>query len=389
MPIIGVILWQAKMIESKKKNRFYTVLFLALFLHLFLFEYAFSPEFDLPTTKADEKDISLSLQIVRSSDDQGNLRGRSPATPPKQKGKNGKGKGGKKKGKGKGEGEGKGKGKGKGKGGSFAEAYNLDKGKWGELLKRLKSNDSIGNKYPEKIDNIAKQGKVNKSYVFRKRSYEDIVVKDVFPTLPHMDQPFEQLVKKAPEELNEFLERNEIIDDYRKWKKGDLDLNRKKVEIVKDRSKINKSPLHFPKQERKLYFDRSLDEPKEEQLNRFTREKMQHDPDEGDLPVALRELFYDNLLRVVYNFSSDHNYFVLDYFQENLNKEDYLKSLCVCVRACVCLCLCLCVRVCVSVCVCEKDVLPVCVCAVCMCVCVCEGCFACVCVWCVCECVCV
>jgi hypothetical protein len=53
---------------------------------------------------------------------------------------------------------------------------------------------------------------------------------------------------------------------------------------------------------------------------------LSYDPDEGDLPIATRELYYDNLQRIAYIFSSDPTYFYLDYFLENLNKEEFLKN---------------------------------------------------------------
>ena len=42
--------------------------------------------------------------------------------------------------------------------------------------------------------------------------------------------------------------------------------------------------------------------------------------------MAIRELYYQNLQRLAYVFSPDPTYFMLDYFQENLNKEDFLKN---------------------------------------------------------------
>jgi len=42
------------------------------------------------------------------------------------------------------------------------------------------------------------------------------------------------------------------------------------------------------------------------------------------LPIATRELYYQNLERLLYSFSNDPTYFYLDYYYENLNKEDFL-----------------------------------------------------------------
>jgi len=66
--------------------------------------------------------------------------------------------------------------------------------------------------------------------------------------------------------------------------------------------------------------------PKEEQLSDFIERYLGYDPDNGDLPLMFRELYYKNLQRLAYTFSSDSSYFSIDYLQENLNKEDYLKN---------------------------------------------------------------
>jgi hypothetical protein len=39
-----------------------------------------------------------------------------------------------------------------------------------------------------------------------------------------------------------------------------------------------------------------------------------------------RDLYYKNLQRLAYTFSPDSTYFSIDYLQENLNKEDYLRE---------------------------------------------------------------
>ena len=220
--------------------------------------------------------------------------------------------------------QGSGKGNGAQKNGSgFQDLYKLDK-KWSDLVDRLEKNTNIASNKKERFDSITNKQNVSESYIYRKRHYEDIIVKDVFPTLENINKPFSELVKEAPDELNRYVKRNQIIEDYRRWNRGELKTTINRVQL-KDNQKEALGPLHFKKEKRKDYFERTVKKSKEEQLDEFIADFMPHDANKGDLPVTLRELFFVNLLRVVYKFSSDPNYFVLDYFEENLNKEDYLK----------------------------------------------------------------
>lgn len=208
----------------------------------------------------------------------------------------------------------------------FAEMMGLDPSTWGDLLDRLSENKELRQTFPDKYDNINMGGNASQSYIYRKRHHEDLIVKEVFPTLDNLDLPFEQIVNKAPGDLMKHQKRNEIIGKYRDWTKGDLFEQRLQTRIVQHGVSDSKAPLHFPKEQREKYFDQVLKKPKEEQFADFAEKFLSYDPDKGDLPVAVRELYYDNLQRIAYKFSTDPSYFYLDYFEENLNKEDFLKN---------------------------------------------------------------
>ncbi|MDH4262960.1 MAG: hypothetical protein OEV78_07950 [Spirochaetia bacterium] len=210
-----------------------------------------------------------------------------------------------------------------------AEQFEKDfkvKGEWRELVKKLSQNSNLRQNFPETFDNINTQSNVKESYIFRKRHYEDLVVKEVFPTLLNLEKPFDQIIREAPKSLDKYNERNEIIKNYRKWSNGEIVENRPNVHIVKNSFKSAHHPLEFPKTSREKYFNSTLRESKESQLYNFINRYFEFDPNKGDLPVAVRELYYDNLQRLVYSFSSDPTYLYIDYFDENLNKEDFLKN---------------------------------------------------------------
>ncbi len=207
----------------------------------------------------------------------------------------------------------------------LAEKPNFGDG-WKDLEERLEKSDNLRSQFLENFDGLLKDSEVKDSYIKRKRDYEDIIVKDVFPTLETIDKPFSEIVKIAPEDLAKHKKRNELIEDYRRWKKGELSENRRKVEIIADETEGEREILNFPKPERKKYLDETLPLPKEEQLSNFIKKFGKYDFDKGDLPQAIRELYYENLQRLAYVFSADQSYFTLDYYQENLNKEDYLKN---------------------------------------------------------------
>lgn len=199
-------------------------------------------------------------------------------------------------------------------------------GEWEGLKERLKKSDDLRSKFAENFDGLLNDSEVKDSYIRRHRDYEDIIVKDVFPTLDTIDKPFNEIVKIAPDSLAKHKKRNELIDEYRKWKSGEIAERTRKVEIITDEADGEREVLNFPEPERKKYLDETLTLSKEQQLSDFIRKFGKYDPDKGDLPKAIRDLYYENLQRLAYVFSADQSYFTLDYYQENLNKEDYLKN---------------------------------------------------------------
>lgn len=226
---------------------------------------------------------------------------------------------------GSGEGEQKGEGEGKGSGSGGEGELDVDQQKWGDLLNRLDDSQSL-KRYKETFDNVLPNSGVSDSYIHRKRHYEDITVKEVFPTLSTIDKPFSEIIEHAAEDLNEHQERNEVIRKYRKWKKGELSEQRLQTRLLRgDRGRDGRDPLTFPSEARDRYFDSTLTLPKEDQLLDFVNRYMDYNPDKGDLPIATRELYYKNLQRIAYTFSSDSTYGFLDYYEENLNKEEFLK----------------------------------------------------------------
>lgn len=57
------------------------------------------------------------------------------------------------------------------------------------------------------------------------------------------------------------------------------------------------------------------------------RDYGKYDPNEGDLPRAIRDLYYENLQRVASTFNhSDPTYLAIDYYHEALNKEEFLRK---------------------------------------------------------------
>lgn len=205
---------------------------------------------------------------------------------------------------------------------------NFDKDKykgshWEELVEKLEETSELRKNFKNSFDNIFRDGSVSDSYIFRKRDYEDIIVKEVFPTIYDIDKPFEEEIKKAPDELSLHKERNRIIDSFRN-KNVDADILEMQLDM--EGRERNKVPLSMPREERMKYLDKTLPKRKEDQLSEFISRYMNYNPNEGDLPVFVRDLYYENLQRLAYNFSSDPTYFTIDYFQENLNKEDFLKN---------------------------------------------------------------
>ncbi len=194
---------------------------------------------------------------------------------------------------------------------------------WGELLNRLEENTGYSQDYEQTFEKIIENTGVSERYIYRDRKHEDIVVKEVFPTIHKIDEPFENILKAAPEQLDSYQDRNEIIEQYRSQRSDEVaDLS---VELIAEhQGDKNLGPLNFPLQERQSFFDRTLAMDKNQQMSEFIRRYFQYDPNEGDLPIATRELYAKNLERLVYTFSSDPTYHYLDFYLENLNKEDFL-----------------------------------------------------------------
>ncbi|MBP9887465.1 MAG: hypothetical protein KBF93_14275 [Leptospiraceae bacterium] len=201
----------------------------------------------------------------------------------------------------------------------------LEKQGWKDLIKRLNDTKGLRKNFKEDFENIIKDGSVSNSYIYRNRVYEDIIVKEVFPTIHSIEKPFQEEIKNSPEELARHEERNEIIKKFRNEIEDDSEAIITKIQKDDDIKK-SKPPLNISQAERKKYFDQTLTLPKEEQLSDFIEKFIAHDPDKGDLPLMFRDLYYQNLQRLAYTFSPDSTYFSIDYLQENLNKEDYLKN---------------------------------------------------------------
>lgn len=221
------------------------------------------------------------------------------------------------------EGEKKNKKKGEGSPAS-AEQKEQFLEKWQELIDNLENAQKIKGASIEEIDDIFDHPDISDSYIYRSRDYEDIMVKDVFPTLNNIDKKFSEVLKKSPAALENYHERNRIIDEFRN--DGEVFIHKGIKARVENPQRDSKAPLEFPRKQRQEYFDKTLALGKEAQMKMFMEKYLGYHPDEGDLPHSLRDLYYENLQRIAYTFSSDETYFYLDYFQENLNKEDFLMN---------------------------------------------------------------
>lgn len=196
------------------------------------------------------------------------------------------------------------------------------KGEWKQLVKNLEKAEQIGTLKRE-FDNIIRGG-VSDKYIYRKRHYQDMVVKDVLPTLNDIDKNFTDQLKKSAKNLEKHNQRNQIIEEFRLGEDGDEYLSIERSEISEETEQL--PPLAMDAKARQEYFDSTLPLAKEEQLGKFMNKFLAYDPDKGDLPMMFRDLYYQNLQRLAYGFSPDPSYFTIDYFEENLNKEDYLKN---------------------------------------------------------------
>jgi hypothetical protein len=198
--------------------------------------------------------------------------------------------------------------------------------KWKDLIQSLESTKDMRKNFLESYDNIVDNGLVSPEYIKRIRHYEDMVVKDVLPTLSTVDKDFKEDVFKSEEVLENHNLRNQIIEEFRSSQEADLMV----LELSQDSKKENHStrypPLKMNEAERDQYLDSILKNSKESQFQEFIETYSNYDKDKGDLPLVFRDLYYKNLQRLAYTFSQDPTYFTADYFEENLNKEDYLRN---------------------------------------------------------------
>ncbi|MDF3818972.1 hypothetical protein P3G55_03615 [Leptospira sp. 96542] len=197
-------------------------------------------------------------------------------------------------------------------------------GKWDDLVKDLESTSSLRKKFRNDFDQVLPSTGVSDSYIRRPRDYEDIIVKDVFPTISGIRDPFKVDIKEAENNLFQHKERNRIIEEFRKGEESSPPIT---MRVFTDDVARPKSPLTMPKDDRQRYLDKTLKQKKEKQLDEFISRFSGYDPNRGDLSLFVRDLYYENLQRLAHNFSADPSYFSIDYFQENLNKEDFLRQM--------------------------------------------------------------
>jgi hypothetical protein len=212
--------------------------------------------------------------------------------------------------------------------GDFAEQFGVPGGKWKEQIDRTEEGEELNDSYGGKDDeNALVNPAVPEEYRKRKRDYRNIIAKDIFPTLNTIDKPFRDEIKDAPQELEKMHERNEIIENYRLWREGKAIPDKKRTRVTLNTPRAGtQGALVFDEKARRQYFDQTLAEPKEQQLDRFLRDFGNYDPNEGDLPRAMRDLYFENLQRVASSFSPDMTYLAIDYYHEALNKEEFLRK---------------------------------------------------------------
>jgi len=208
------------------------------------------------------------------------------------------------------------------KGSSPGSAGQAGEDEWADLMQSLEDNTGFSSDFEKTYDDIISNGSVKDGYIYRDRHHEDIVIKEVFPTVYDIEKPFEDIIEESSLRLDQYKRRNEIIEQYRSQKqeiKTEL-----LVTLLSNETQKNLGPLDFPPESRQKFFDSTLQVSKEKQLSDFIGQYFQYDPDKGDLPITVREFYTNNLERLVYTFSGDRNYFYLDFYLENLNKEDFL-----------------------------------------------------------------
>ncbi|MCW7458436.1 hypothetical protein ND856_16095 [Leptospira bandrabouensis] len=287
--------------------RFYIALYISVVSHITLIIYSFNNS-DSPYHKVlcgppwiyaeeEEKELSFQMNFGKIGGETGNAE----TSEDSSEGEEGE------------DGEGNGFSKGKYKG-----------SQWEELVKDLEGTSSLRKQFKNDYDLINENSGVADSYIKRNRDYEDIIVKDVLPTVKGIRDPFRVDIENAEDNLFVHKERNRIIEDFRK---GDEYSPLITMRISKEGEAVPKSPLTMTKDDRTRYLDKTLKQKKEKQLDEFISRFMGYDPDKGDLSYFVRDLYYENLQRLAYPFSGDPSYFAIDYFQENLNKEDFLRQM--------------------------------------------------------------
>jgi len=197
-------------------------------------------------------------------------------------------------------------------------------GAWDKLVKDLESTSELRKNFKNDFDNLIPSAGVADSYIRRNREYEDIIVKEVFPTLYSIHEPFKIDLEQAEDNLAIHKERNRIIEEFRK---GDESTPPITMKLSLEGEKPPREPLQMPRPDRSKYLDETIKLKKEKQLDDFISRYAGYDPDKGDLSLFVRDLYYENLQRLAYTFSGDPSYFIIDYYQENLNKEDFLKQM--------------------------------------------------------------
>jgi len=211
--------------------------------------------------------------------------------------------------------------------GEFEKEMGPGGGKWKEQIERTEDGEKLSENFSEDIEGGKTDQRVPEEYRNRKRDYRNIIAKDIFPTLKNIEKPFREEIKEAPQELEKMLERNEVIENYRLWREGRAIPDKKRAKIVLNKKADGRlGSLSFDETARRKYFDETLNNPKEDQLDRFLKDYGSYDPNEGDLPRAIRDLYFENLQRVASNFKSDMTYLAIDYFHEALNKEEFLRK---------------------------------------------------------------
>ncbi|MCZ8156519.1 MAG: hypothetical protein O9264_10400 [Leptospira sp.] len=210
-----------------------------------------------------------------------------------------------------------------GKSNGFAKS-KYEGGTWDKLVQDLESTSELRKNFSNEFDNVYPNSGISDSYIKRNREYEDIIVKDVFPTLYTIRDPFKVDLEEAEDNLAVHKERNRIIEEFRKGTENSPPITMK---LSTEGEKPPRTPLEMGRPSRSQYLDQTLKLKKERQLDEFISRYAGYDPNKGDLSSFVRDLYYDNLQRLAYNFSGDPSYFIIDYFQENLNKEDFLKQM--------------------------------------------------------------